>query len=102
MAATPSRDVDMIQIQLDVGSRLVVRAEAAGGSSVNTYLRLFNAAGTQLISNDDFDDSTDAQISFTATESGIYYIGVSSSLNNAYSAVVSETATAGGSTGVYI
>jgi Ca2+-binding RTX toxin-like protein len=80
-------DVDIYKVQLNVGDKLSVDidAEAFG---LNSVLRVFNAAGNQVdFSDDTFPNdtfSTDSLIDFTASTSGVYYIGVSSNDNTDY------------------
>ncbi len=99
--ANADEDVDLVRIELDRGARLTVQVDAASiGSTLNSYLRLFDAEGNELARNDDRPGSTDSLITFTAPRTGTYYIGVSGSGNIAYKPAVSGTAV-GGSTGNY-
>jgi subtilisin family serine protease len=89
-------DVDLFSVVLAAGDVLeaAVRAQAIG-SSLDSYLRLFDAAGTQLAANDDFGGSLDSSLSFTATVAGTYYVGVSGYGNARYSPVTGEGVVAG-------
>ncbi|MFM9024864.1 MAG: DVUA0089 family protein [Planctomycetaceae bacterium] len=98
-----SRDVDMFAVTLAAGQTIVFDIDArtlSGGSSLDSYLRVFDASGRQLAANDDSGGSNDSLITFTPTTAGTYYVGVSGYRNSAY-----NPATAGsgrtGSTGVY-
>lgn len=106
--ANLGEDVDMIRIDVERGSSVAVSIEAdIIGSSLDSFLRVFdsegqplrNAAG-QLVQNDNFQGSSDSQLTFTAPESGTYYIGVSGAGNQAYNPNVDGFA-AIGSTGTY-
>ncbi|RMF39887.1 MAG: hypothetical protein D6753_12750, partial [Planctomycetota bacterium] len=99
--ANADEDVDLMRVDLDRGATLTVEVEAASiGSTLNSYLRLFDAEGNELARNDDRPGSTDSLITFTVPETGTYYIGVSGAGNIAYNPAVSGTAV-GGSTGNY-
>ncbi len=102
-----TQDVDMIRIQADRGSLVTVNVRAAIlGSTLDSFLRVFDAEGLPLsingllVQNDNTPGSTDSQLSFTAPNTGIYYIGISSSGNSTYNAAVLGNSTAGVSTGI--
>ena len=98
-----ARDVDFYRINLARGQRLVVDLDAASlpvKSSLDGYLRLFNANGKQVAFNDDFNGSTDSLLSFTAKTAGVYYVGVSGYGNAAYNPTKAGSGRAG-STGGY-
>jgi hypothetical protein len=99
--ANAARDVDLFAVALAAGDSVeaAVRA-AATGSSLDSFLRIFNAAGQQLAFNDDASNSLDSQLVFSATVTGTYYVGVSGYGNSAYSPVTGSGTTAG-STGPY-
>lgn len=97
------RDVDLYRVRLAAGQSLTVDIDAEslpGGSTLDSYLRVFNATGRQLAFNDDAAGSLDSFLSFRATVTGTYYVGVSGYGNNAY---VPTRAPSGrnGSTGDY-
>lgn len=102
-------DVDMIRIDVEAGSNVTVRVDAATqGSSLDSYLRVFDSLGNVVtnafgnpVQNDDFGGTTDSQVSFTATETGAYYIGVTGSGNQNYNPSVEGTANTSGTTGTY-
>src|SRR5262249_5978397 len=56
------------------------------GSGLNSYLRVFDAAGDQLLANDD-SDGRDAGLTFQARADGTYFLGVSASGDDKYDAV---------------
>ena len=78
----PELDVDLFEVQLDEGDRLIVDIDArALGSELYSTLRLFNSSGDEVAENDNY---RDALIDFTASASDIYFIGVSGDLNRFY------------------
>ena len=84
-----SRDVDLYQFTVsaaDVGKTFTFSTFLpAGGSSVDTYIRLFNSAGTQLAYNDDGgNDYAYSYLSYTPIAGGTYYLGVSSYYSAGY------------------
>ncbi|WP_339384464.1 DVUA0089 family protein [Oscillatoria sp. FACHB-1407] len=88
---TPGVDIDFYRVQLNAGDVLAIDIDtsAFGANGVDSVLRLFNASGTQLrFSNDAAAPgealSTDSYISYAATASGLYYIGVSGLGNSTY------------------
>ncbi|NJQ97614.1 MAG: hypothetical protein HC784_08135 [Hydrococcus sp. CSU_1_8] len=99
-------DVDLYKVQLNAGDNLFVDIDAQDfGSPLNSVLRVFNAAGNQVAFSDDtfFNDtftfSTDSLIDFTASTSGVYYIGVSSNDNTDYDPEVEGSGSNSSSTG---
>ncbi len=93
-------DVDLLKVQLDAGDRVTIDIDANDiGSSLDPILRLFNSDGEQVAFNDDF-SSLDSFISFDATDSDTYYIGVSSFSNFDYDPFEANSGF-GGSTGKY-
>jgi hypothetical protein len=98
-----SRDVDLYRITLQAGQRFVVDIDArtlSGSSTLDSYVRVLDAFGRQLSKNDDFGNSYDSFLIYTARTSGTYYVGVSGYGNAAYNP---NRANSGrnGSTGVY-
>ena len=89
-------DVDLYSVSLNAGELIRLDVDSAktdaGGSfgSLNSLLRLFNSSGTQVAANDNAVDpdtgisSNDAYLVYTATTSGVYYIGVSDASNTSY------------------
>ena len=104
---TPT-DVDMYRVTARAGQRLAFNVKAQPGSSgvrLDSYLRVFNAAGEQLAANDDAAApgeplSTSAYLEFTFAAAGSYWVGVSGSPNRAYNATTGAGDVAG-STGGY-
>ena len=96
-----AQDVDLFAVNLIAGDQLTVDVAARElGSSLDSYLRLFDATGQQLAFNDDFGGSLDSYLDYTASTSGTYYVGVSGYRNASYSPLTAGSGTAG-STGTY-
>ena len=97
------RDVDLYRIKLAAGQSITIDVDArslVGSSTLDSVLRLFNAAGRQLTSNDDAAGSPDSLLTFTAPTVGTYYVGVSGTGNETYAAKRAGAGRAG-STGGY-
>ncbi|MFM1902830.1 MAG: hypothetical protein RLZZ440_730, partial [Planctomycetota bacterium] len=95
------RDVDLFAVSLAAGETLIADVSARdAGSGLDSYLRLFNAAGTQLAVNDDFGGSLDSRLEFVASADGTYYLGLSGYRNSRYSPLAAGSGTPG-STGSY-
>ena len=83
-------DVDMIAFQLDAGGRVTIDVDAnANGSPLDSVVRIFNSTGQALAYSDDTpapgeSSSLDPYLSFTATQAGTYYVGVSGYGNSSY------------------
>lgn len=96
------RDIDLIGITAEAGSRIVIDASATVlGSPLDPYLRLFDATGTEILANNDFGGIRDSRLTFNVATSGRYYIGVSGSTNTRYYPAVANSGINGGSTGQY-
>jgi hypothetical protein len=77
-------DVDLYSFKAKAGEALTVTtAPAAGGTAMDTILRLFDANGNQLAYNDDYNyPSLYSKIEdYSFTTAGTYYVGVSGSPN---------------------
>lgn len=97
------RDVDLYRIKLAAGQSVTIDVDArslAATSTLDSVLRLFNAAGRQLASNGDAAGSADSLLAFTAPTAGTYYVGVSGAGNEAYTVKRAGSGRAG-STGAY-
>ncbi|MBL8799172.1 MAG: PPC domain-containing protein [Planctomycetia bacterium] len=78
-------DVDLFRIALNKRDRVTVDLNAQNnGSGLDSYLRIFDRNGVQIAANDDFEGS-DSRLTFQASKTGTYYIGVSASGNTKYS-----------------
>ncbi|MCH5372415.1 MAG: PPC domain-containing protein, partial [Planctomycetes bacterium] len=85
----PTMDVDMIAFHLGAGDTVTIQTNTTRlQTNLNTYLRLFDASGTELASNDNTDPnnpfSRDSRIQFTAAQRGVYYVGISGNHNQDY------------------
>ena len=75
--------MDLYRVQLDVGDNLLLDLDANEiNSSLDSGLKLFDAAGNELVSVDDAtapgeESSFDSFIDFTAELAGDYFVGVS-------------------------
>ena len=77
-------DVDMYSLALVAGDQLQVNIDTQLiGSTLDSQLRLFDAAGHELASNDDT-NGLDPALSYTVTTSGTYFVGVSGTGNATY------------------
>jgi subtilisin family serine protease len=82
------RDVDLYRVRLAAGQSLTVDIDAEslpGGSTLDSYLRVFSSTGRQLAFNDDASGSLDSFLSFRAAVAGTYYVGISGYGNGSYS-----------------
>jgi Ca2+-binding RTX toxin-like protein len=92
-------DRDWFQVTLTAGSTYRIDMNGAGGvgSLPDPYLRLHDAAGNLLASNDDVSSSsTDSEIVVTAPSTGTYYVEAGAFIDGytgAYRLAVSQTAT---------
>jgi hypothetical protein len=98
-----NRDVDLYRVTLAANQRMTIDIDArslSGSSTLDSYVRVFDASGRQVAANDDADGSLDSYIVVNTTRAGVYYVGVSGYGNSSYSARVAGTGRSG-STGVY-
>ena len=100
LSFTPEIEVDLLEMNLNSGDsvQMTVNAESIG-SGLNAYMRLFDAAGNELAFSDDV-NGTDPMMTFVAPSTGVYYLGISDSLNTAYDPTF-EGSGVGATTGVY-
>ncbi len=97
------KDVDLYKFVADANDVITatVFAQAlAGGSSLDSWLRLFDAAGNELRFDDDSAFSVDSRITYTIPTTGTYYIGVSGYGNRSYNPNT-EGSGSSGDTGIY-
>lgn len=99
-------DVDMLKITVAAGERVQFDLDRTGGT-LDSYLRLFNAAGTQLAFSDDDpapgeSRSNDSYIVYTFGSAGTFYLGVSAYNNKLYNPVTGGGDANGSSTGSYL
>ncbi len=101
---SPETDVDMLGFSVTAGQVVDFDVDTAlnGSTGLNSYIRLFNAQGQELASNNNAaapgEDATgfDAYLRYTFATAGTYYVAVSNSTNTTYSATTGDGDTAGG------
>jgi subtilisin family serine protease len=98
-----SRDVDLYRVTLAAGQTLTIDVDArtlSGGSTLDSYVRVFNASGRAQAANDDDATSYDSFLVFRAASAGTYFVGISGYGNTGYSPTRAGSGRSG-STGVY-
>ncbi len=88
----PDIDVDMYRFTVTAGQVVDFDIDTAtnGGNGLNSFLRVFNAQGVQVASNDNataIGEATlgfDAYLRVTFANAGTYYVGVSNFSNTGY------------------
>ncbi len=103
---TSPADVDVFAVNLQAGEQLTAAANIPTGSGLDSYLRLFNAAGRQLAANHYGAAPRQmvgkgSYLTYTATTAGTYYLGVSAYGNNGYSALTGAGIRNGSTDGAY-
>ena len=78
-ALCPTTDLDYYMVTSEAGGTISCETNEISGTSysTDTYLRLFDAAGTELVYNDDGGDGYTSLISYDVTTAGNYYFEVS-------------------------
>ena len=72
-----NKDVDIYQITATAGGRFTaITSQPAVGTAMDTVLRLFNSAGTELAVNDN-SSGLYSRLDYTFAAAGTYYLGVS-------------------------
>jgi uncharacterized repeat protein (TIGR01451 family) len=101
----PLNFVDFVKFQLNAGDPVAIDLDAnILGSRLDSILRLFDSAGNQVAVSDDSpapgeNSSLDSYISYTASSSQTYYVGVSSYSNLSYNPFIESSG--GGTSGSY-
>jgi hypothetical protein len=99
LLANPGQ-VDFYQVHLSAGDQVQVDLGAqAAGSGLDGLLRVFNSNGQPVALDDQ--EGGDPHLTFQATSSGTYYVGVSSAPNDNYNPNVAASGSTGGTTGAY-
>jgi subtilisin family serine protease len=98
-------DVDTFSFAAVAGQRVGFDVDAATGGTLDSYLRVFDAAGAQLAANDNGAAAgevlgADSYAEYTFGSAGTYYVSVSGNPNRSYNAVTGAGDVAG-STGAY-
>ena len=102
-----STDVDLFKFTVAAGKKLAFDLDRTSGSSLDSFVRLFNASGSRIASNGDANapgetasPARESYLAYTFTTAGTYYVGVSGAGNQSYSAVTGS-GDLPGSTGGY-
>ena len=109
--ADPLLDVDMFQVQLNAGDSVIVDIDASQfETGLDSVVRIFDSAGNEVAYSDDdlapdenyvgFLSNFDSYVTFTASATGNYYIGVSAYNFSDDPVSYDPTDTAGRPTGV--
>ena len=95
-------EADLYRVDLSEGDLLVAGIGAqAVGSSLDSVLRIFDSTGNQRAINDNTVTGADSAVVFSAPESGVYFIGVSSAANDDYDPHAVGSGASGLTTGAY-
>ena len=98
-----SRDVDMYRIRVEAGQTVVIDIDARSlpeGSTLDSFVRVFDSRGVQRKFNDDFGGSLDSRLFIRPQKAGVFYVGVSGFGNSQYDPRTGRGAREG-STGAY-
>lgn len=72
-----AQDVDVFRFDGQAGQQVVIEVFAARfGSSLDSFLTLYNADGESVASNDDSEGTTDSRLEATLLKAGTYYVSV--------------------------
>jgi Ca2+-binding RTX toxin-like protein len=84
-----SAEVDLLRVDLEKGDVLVidVNGRIQSNDFLDTVLRLFNSAGTQIVLANGTPTSQDAEAAIVAAAAGAHYIGISGEGNATYNAL---------------
>lgn len=103
-----STDVDLLKFTVAANQRLEFDVDQINGSTLNSYLRVFDSTGRQIASNDNAAGpgealGDEAYLVFNFTAGGTYYVGLSNAGNRSYLATTgaSDTASTTKATGEY-
>ena len=83
------RDVDMYQVRVEAGQTLVIDIDARSlpdGSTLDSFVRVFDSRGVQRKFNDDFGGEFDSRLFIRPQKAGVFYVGVSGYRNSRYDA----------------
>ena len=102
----PATDVDMFQFTVTTGQTASIDVDNASGSSLDSWMRLFDNYGNQLDASDDDagpapeNSSRESYLEYTFDTGGTYYVGISGYQNSGYDPITG-TDDSSGSTGAY-
>ena len=68
------RDMDWFRIEVQAGHKYTLTVDAAAGSNLDAYLRLYDANGQRIASDDDSGAGQNARLSFTANQTTELYL----------------------------
>jgi uncharacterized delta-60 repeat protein len=99
-------DVNLYRLVIGASETISFDLDAASGSSIDSYFRLFDAKGNQLATNDNAaapgeGAGIDSYLKYKFSKAGTYYLAVSDHLNTAYSATSGTGDIGGGTKGKY-
>jgi hypothetical protein len=102
---SPDDDVDMYRFTVTANQQVGFDIDLPSKSTLDSFIRLFDASGTELAFNDDAaapgePASTESYLEYTFSTAGTYYLGVSGYPNSAYNAVTGD-GDVSGNTGDY-
>lgn len=63
-----ARDMDWFRIEVQAGKSYTVAVDAAAGSALDAYLRLYDANGSLILSDDDSGAGSNARLTFVANQ----------------------------------
>jgi Ca2+-binding RTX toxin-like protein len=69
-----ARDMDWFRVSVQAGKAYTLDLKAAAGSTLDTYLRLYDANGRLVGSDDDSGAGTNSMLSFTANATTHYFL----------------------------
>lgn len=98
-----TRDVDLFRVYVNgpaLISAEVMARSLPTPSSLDPYMRLFDASGVELRNNDNF-NGLDPKIQYFVPAAGNYYIGVSAYPNVSYNPILAPSGTLSGTSGLY-
>jgi len=94
-----ANDVDLFKFNLTSAQTVIFTAAPAGGADL--ALRLFDSAGAELTVQNTGGAGADETLTSAVLPAGTYYLGVSSSGNEAYTPATGAGATGGTTSGAY-
>ncbi|HEX8911121.1 MAG TPA: NF038122 family metalloprotease [Humisphaera sp.] len=105
-AIATATDVDLYKITVVAGQRIGFDVDRPGANGLDSFLRLFDANGTEIEANDDSpargeDWTYESYIEHRFATGGTYYVGVSSTGNDAYNVSTGTGSRDGTTTGSY-
>ena len=103
MSTTTDLDVFKI-VSVPSGATITVDVDAktlSPASTLDSYARIFNSAGTVLAVNDDSGATTDSLVSAAAASTSDHYVGISAYKNQTYGVLDGSGLTTATTTGPY-